>query len=78
MQYVWVTKFITRRDLEEHYRHHVSYAIIEQVKGGYKIGFAIPKSEIVDGKMPVDTGMANEFDIKEIVKWRVQNNVYPR
>lgn len=78
MKFIWVTKFVTRKDWEESYRYNQSYALIDKVRGGYRIGFLLPRVEMVDGKMPVDISEANEFDIKEIKKWRERNNVSPR
>ncbi len=78
MKFVWVTKFVTRKDWGEYYRHNLVYALIDKARGGYRIGFLLPRVEMVDGKMPVDISEANEFDIKEIIKWRERNNVYPR
>ena len=78
IDYFWVTRFVTRKQWDELYSQNISYAFIESVRGGYRIGFLLPKLEIVEGKFPVDIKEATEYDIKEIKKWRVRNNIYPR
>lgn len=78
VKYIWVTRFVTRKQWDEFYSQNSVYALIESVRGGYRVGFLLSVSEIEDGKFPVDTREANEFDIKEIIKWRVRNNIYPR
>ena len=72
MELKWVTKFVSSKQWNEFYSYNPSYALIEKVRGGYKVGFAI-----ITNELPIDTKEANEFDIQKIRKWRKENNIFP-
>ena len=78
MKYIWVVRFITRKQWDEYYSHNPVYSPVEKVRGGYRVGFLILEEEVVEGKFPIDCAEANEFDIVEIGKWRERHNIFPR
>lgn len=70
--YRWVVKFVTKKEYNEYYCHNSSYALVDSVRGGFKIGFLIAGKE-----MPIDCREPNEFELKKIREWREMFNHLP-
>ncbi len=72
MKFIWVVKFISKRDWNEYHCHNPVYSLLDSVRGGYKVGFLIAGRE-----PPVDCRNANNFELKKIFEERSRSNVYP-
>ena len=72
MDYIFITKFVNRKEYDEHCSVCSSYTPIRQVKGGWIVGFLIAGEEIPDYCQ-----LPTKDELKLIKRHREGNNHYP-